>query len=72
MESETYLGYSIWGHSILQQEELLQAERYASSGTITQNNKVIESSGVLGFFGTADEAQQAGIEWARAWIDSHG
>lgn len=72
MEAETYHGYSIWGHAIRQQEELLQPERYAASGTITQSNKVIEASGVLGFFDTDEEAQRTGLEWARAWIDSHG
>ena len=72
MESETFHGYNIWGHAIWQQEEQLRPERYAASGTITQSNKVIEASGVLGFFDTDEEAQQAGLDWARAWIDSHG
>ncbi|WP_144138241.1 hypothetical protein [Paraburkholderia sp. BCC1884] len=72
MESEIYRGYNIWGHAIRQQEELLQPERYAASGTITQNNRVIEASGVLGLFDRDEEAQHAGLEWARAWIDSHG
>ena len=72
MESETFHGYNIWGHAIWQQEELLRPERYAASGTITQSNKVIEASGVLGFFDTDEEAQQAGLDWARAWVDSHG
>jgi len=72
MESETYRGYSIWGHAIRQQEELSQPERYAASGTITQSNKVIEATGVLGLFETDQEPQQAGLGWARAWIDSHG
>lgn len=39
METETYGGYRIWGHAIVQQEDILQQERYAASGTITQNNK---------------------------------
>jgi hypothetical protein len=72
MEAERYKGYSIWGHAILQQEDILQLERYAASGTITQNNTFIEASGVLGHFDTEDEAQQAGLSWARAWIDNHG
>ncbi len=72
MEAETYLGYQIWGHAILQQEEILQPERYAASGTITRANKLIEASSVLGVFDTEDEARQAGLDWARAWVDSHG
>ncbi len=71
MEAETYDGYQIWGHAILQQDEILQPERYAASGTITQHNKLVEASGVLGVFDTEDEARLAGLEWARAWIDSH-
>jgi hypothetical protein len=69
MESERYSGYKVWGHAILQQEDILVQERYAASGTITQNNRLIEASEVLGYFGTEDEAQQAGLAWARAWID---
>ncbi|WP_323121386.1 hypothetical protein [Burkholderia alba] len=72
MEAESYEGYQIWGHAILQQDEILQPERYAASGTITQNNKLIEASSVLGVFDTEDQARQAGLDWARAWIDSHG
>ncbi|KDB06991.1 hypothetical protein LIG30_3789 [Burkholderia sp. lig30] len=71
MEAETYNGYQIWGHAILQQDEILQPERYAASGTITQHNKLVEASGVLGVFDTEDEARLAGLAWARAWIDSH-
>jgi hypothetical protein len=72
MESESYKGYKAWGHAIMQQVDILQPERYAASGTITQNNKLVETSGVLGYFDTADEALQTGLAWARAWIDSHG
>ncbi|MGU7781223.1 hypothetical protein [Burkholderia sp. PU8-34] len=71
MEAETYYGYQIWGHAILQQDEILQPERFAASGTITQHNKLVEASGVLGVFDTEDEARVAGLEWARAWIDNH-
>jgi hypothetical protein len=71
MEAESYQGYQIWGHAILQQDEILQPERYAASGTITRNNKLVEASGVLGVFDTEEEARLAGLEWARAWIDSH-
>lgn len=46
-------------------------ERYAASGTITQRNKVVEASGVLGLFDTQQEAELAGLDWAWAWVDSH-
>ena len=71
MESESYRGYSIWGHAILQLEDILQPERYAGGGTITRSDKLIEGSGVLGHFDTEEEAQHAGLDWARAWVDSH-
>ena len=44
---------------------------YAASGTITQNNKLVETSGVLGSFESEDEAQLAGLDWCRAWVDGH-
>ncbi|CAB3741821.1 hypothetical protein LMG22037_06530 [Paraburkholderia phenoliruptrix] len=71
MESERYSGYSVWGHAILQQEDILQPERYAASGTITARGKLVEASGILAYFDTEEEAQHAGLDWARAWIDSH-
>ncbi|WP_420958931.1 hypothetical protein [Burkholderia gladioli] len=72
MEAETYKGYQIWGHAILQQEEIMQPDRYAASGTITRNNRLVNASSVLGVFDTEDAARLAGLEWARAWVDSHG
>jgi hypothetical protein len=71
MEVENYRGYRIWGHAIVQQEDILQPERYAASGTITQNNRLVEASGVLGAFDTEQEAQLVGLSWARAWVDNH-
>lgn len=72
MESQSYHGYSVWGHAILQQEDILQPERYAASGTITMGGKLLNESGVLGHFGSEEEAQHAGLAWARAWVDAHG
>jgi hypothetical protein len=72
MEPERYNGYKVWGHAILQQEDILTQERYAASGTIFRNGKLVEPSGVLGHFDTEGEAQRAGLAWARAWIDIHG
>src|SRR5258705_13608155 len=66
VQSETYRGYSVWGHAIPQQEDVLLPERYAASGTITRNNKVVEASGVLGVFDSEQEAQLAGLDWACA------
>jgi hypothetical protein len=72
MEAEIYKGYSIWSHAIRQQEDILQPERYAAGGTITQSRRLVEASGVLGNFETEEEAQLAGLAWARAWVDRHG
>ncbi|MDN7799347.1 hypothetical protein [Burkholderia vietnamiensis] len=72
MQQATYKGYVLWGHAIEQQEEVLAPERYAASGTITRERKLIEASGVLGVFDTEEEAQDAGLSWARAWVDSQG
>jgi hypothetical protein len=66
MEAELHKGYSIWGHAIR------QGQGYATSGTITRNNKLVETSGVLGSFETEDEAELVGLNWCRAWVDNHG
>ncbi|MGF6873679.1 hypothetical protein [Paraburkholderia sp. MM5477-R1] len=70
MQSEQHQGYMLWGRAILQQKEILHPERYAASAAITKDNKVLEASGVLGEFDTEEEAELAGIQWARAWVDS--
>lgn len=72
MQSEKYRGYVLWGHAILHHEDSFTATRYAASGTITRDTKVIEASGVLGAFDTEEEAERAGLAWARAWVDNHG
>jgi hypothetical protein len=65
MGAETYKGYSLWGHAIRQGHES------AASGTVTQDNKLVETSGVLGTFETENEAQLVGLDWCRAWVDGH-
>ncbi|AUT66796.1 hypothetical protein C2L65_41785 [Paraburkholderia terrae] len=62
-------GLYVLGHSILQKQDASSHERYAASGTITLDNKVVEASGVLGEFSTEEEAELAGLRWARAWVD---
>ncbi|MGF6966649.1 hypothetical protein OKW43_003677 [Paraburkholderia sp. WC7.3g] len=71
MEAESYKGFRIWGHAIVQQDDILDQERYAASGTITQHNKLVKASGVLGSFETEEEAELVGLDWARAWVESH-
>ncbi|MBP0590486.1 hypothetical protein J8I87_12310 [Paraburkholderia sp. LEh10] len=71
MKSEQYRGYTLWGHAILSQcDETMTRERYAGSGTITKEGKIVEASGVLNDFDREDEAETAGLLWGRAWIDS--
>ncbi|WP_322050570.1 hypothetical protein [Paraburkholderia bannensis] len=72
MQQATHKGYVLWGHAIAQQDELLSPDRYAASGTITRDNRLVESSGVIGTFSSEEEAQSAGLEWAIAWVDQHG
>lgn len=60
MQTEKYRGYALWGHAILHQEDILQPERFAGSGTITRDTKVVDVSGVLGTCGTDEEAESAG------------
>jgi len=72
MVRETYKGYVLWGHAIAQQEDILTPERYAGSGTVTRDHKLISASGVLDVFNSEDDAQEAGLAWARAWVDTNG
>ena len=72
MQTEKYRGYTLWGHSILQQEDILQAERFAGSGTVTRDTKVVEVSRVHGSFDTDEEAELAGLSWCRPWVDGRG
>ncbi|SKC69470.1 hypothetical protein [Paraburkholderia hospita] len=71
MESATYKGYVLWGHAIREQQEILERERYASSGTVTKGGKFVEASGILEVVDSELDAEQLGLEWARAWVDSH-
>lgn len=66
MEPESYNGYTIWGHAISQQDG------YAASGSITLGTKLVGGSGVLATCSTEDEARLIGLDWARAWVDTHG
>jgi len=72
MQTEKYRGYTLWGHAILQQQDASRRTQFAGSGTVTQDARVVEVSGVLGAFDTDEQAELAGISWCRAWVDSHG
>ena len=71
MQSQSYQGYQVWGHSIVEPEGQSQRERYAASGTITLRGKLVHASGVLGHLDREEEAELAGLDWARAWVDAH-
>lgn len=66
MQQASHKGYVLRGHAIAQQVELLAPDRYAASGTITRNNRLVESSGVIGAFSSEEEAQSADLEGAIA------
>ena len=72
MQTEKYRGYTLWGHAILQQEDILRPAQFAGSGTVTRDTKVVEVSGVLGSFDIDEAAELVGLSWCRAWVDSHG
>jgi len=57
MQTEKYHGYTLWGHAILQQGNIPAGERFAGSGTITCDTKVVDVSGILGSFGTEEQAE---------------
>ncbi|WP_368623399.1 hypothetical protein [Paraburkholderia sp. BR13444] len=70
MQADVFCGYSLWGHAI-EEGEVRPTSRYAASGTITRDKKFVEASGVIGLFDAAQDAEEAGLAWARAWIESH-
>nr|WP_229515380.1 hypothetical protein [Paraburkholderia terrae] len=49
------------GLAILQHEDILRPERFAGSGTIMRDTKIVEVSGVLGALDTDEEAESAGL-----------
>jgi len=61
MESGSYKEYRIFGHVIHQQEDILSPERYAGSGTITRDTKIVEATGVLGVFDTEERSAACGV-----------
>ncbi len=72
MQSERYKGYDVWGHAIREQSDIVvEHERYAASGTVTKAGKFVEASSILGIADTEEEAQEIGLQWARAWVDNH-
>jgi|GEM_PF-822427 len=65
MQTESYKGYAVWGQAIREQQDILERERYAASGTVTKGGKFIEASGILGVMDSESAAEQVGLEWAR-------
>jgi hypothetical protein len=72
MQTEKYRGYTLWGHAILQQDDILLPAQFAASGTIMRDSKVVAASGVLDALDTGEAAESAGLSWCRAWVDNHG
>ena len=60
----------MWGHAIREQPDILEQERYAASGTVTKDGKLVEASGILGVVDSEPDAEHLGLEWARAWVDT--
>lgn len=56
MEREAYKAYVLWGHGTAQQAEIFTPQRYARSGTVTRNNKLIDASSVLDLFDSEEAA----------------
>jgi hypothetical protein len=72
MQSQKYRGYDVWGHAIVEENDgIHRPKRYAASGTITHGGKLVQASGVLGHFESEEDAQLAGLGWARAWVDAN-
>ncbi|SDI70948.1 hypothetical protein SAMN04487926_12274 [Paraburkholderia steynii] len=72
MQTERYKGFDLWGHAIEQQRDSSEKACYGASGTVTRAGKLAAASDMLDVVETDEAAQQLGLEWARAWVDSHG
>ncbi|SAL18588.1 hypothetical protein AWB64_01266 [Caballeronia sordidicola] len=65
MQTVGYKGFLLYGHSIEQQDG------FAASGTVVQDGKLVQSSGVLAVYQSDEDAMDAGVRWAQEWIDFH-
>lgn len=45
--------------------------RFAGSGAVTRDTKLVNVSGVLVSFDTNEEAKAACLSWCRAWVDGN-
>ncbi|WP_323119939.1 transposase [Burkholderia alba] len=67
-QTETYRGYTLCGIA-----QPVQNLMYRAWAEITQDDRRVERSGLIGpRFTDAEAAEQYALEWARQWIDRHG
>lgn len=71
MRSAGYKGFDLWGHAIPMQAENEETAQFGAGGTVMKCGTVLGTSGILGLAGTKEGAWHIGLEWARAWVDSH-
>jgi hypothetical protein len=45
---------------------------FRPSGTATKDGRFVQASGVLAAVDPAVDAENIGLDWAHAWVDSHG
>ena len=65
---DQYRGYTICGIA-----QPVQNLMYRAWAEITQDDRRVERSGLIGpRFTDAEEAEQFALDWARQWIDRHG
>jgi len=65
---DEYRGYTICGIA-----QPVQNLMYRAWAEITQDDRRVERSGLIGpRFTDAEEAEQYALDWARQWIDRHG
>ncbi|CAM2159266.1 transposase (plasmid) [Pararobbsia alpina] len=72
MQKEEYKGYVLWGHAMARRAAVEAGNFWAASGTVTKDRELVGASGVLEVFEEEFAAEEAGIAWAREWVDKHG
>lgn len=67
MDFIIYNGYVLHGHARPMADGMFEA-----TGVVEQDGKVIESSDPLGYYPAFESAVEAGVGWAKSWVDQHG
>jgi hypothetical protein len=67
MSPQPYKGYAVWGFAKANDDGT-----YEATGSVSNGKTLLEGSDSLGNRDTFEAAVEAGLAWAKAWVDDHG